>query len=346
MSIRNSLQQKSPPENERYPLPLQELLKAKSIWAAESQAAFSTSTQNAYAAPFYISEIDSQLPQQGLRFGAVHEWFALKSISSRQGHGASLLPPLTLPAILIGNAFQRLYDVCERSTKCSPDEILSFLMNIPIFWIGQTCWPSAFLLDRALSLELHSQKTQEKYFLNRSTNCFFVAPQNEKQTLWATETILRSKGPTIVLAYCPRCNFTTSQRLSFAAEQSSSLGFLFRTTKDISSPSFATSRWSLWHEQSSSPNPHWRLRLLSLKAAHPATSEWSVEVQYDPESYDQKTPPTKEALRGKGYGYTESSSFQRAPAQPSIRMRLLTRMVNRHRQKTLAEKTKRVAGTH
>ncbi len=194
------------------------------------------------AARFGISAVDSALPDGGLSLNSIHE-FLVGTIDPIQH---TLAPPLRLITNIIVNT------ITEQTSYA--------------LWIGRGCWPTPF--------SIQASNTTQHDILSR---CIFVDPPSYKQSLWATETALRhSDHIGIVVCSLHKASFTTSRRLSLAANRGKCIGICIRSSKEQNTPSTARTRWLITPIHSPHPYPHWQLQLLSCKGPQPSKKSWVV----------------------------------------------------------------------
>jgi protein ImuA len=249
---------------------LQQLFAKGQIWRAASvgteehfslQAPHPRATSNAI--PFNAPEIDTLLPAGGLQCGAIHELFYNDPLLATTGKRAStnLSFSSTIPALLASNAVARYYDSPASAWESHHTHRAPF--PFLIVWIGKRCWPTPFTIPT--------------HYL---PSCLFIDPPNEKLTLWAIETALRSHAVRLVIADCPRISLITSRRLLLAAEAHHTTALLLRHWKDISTPSSATTRWQIAPAPSTTHLlPQWELTLHRLKGGAFATQSWLLGLE-------------------------------------------------------------------
>jgi hypothetical protein len=254
--------------------PLDQLLSTKCIWRADtdesgaSTQSFSYSTsQNvqsiglaAKAISFQIPEIDTLLPERGLARKTIHEIFYRDPL---QPHAVAC----TLSTLLAYNAYRSSLVPTQASLWRAPRS--KGAPHPLIVWIGSRCWPSPLVLS---SYESQSQP----HFLQ---HCLFINPPNEKTTLWAIETALRSPAAQLVIACCPKISRSATQRLALAARNNNSTAILLRHIDDIKAPSHALSRWEVSPAPSCNNQPSWNLTLHKLKGLTGQNHSWYLSLQ-------------------------------------------------------------------
>lgn len=209
---------------------------------------------------FGISSIDSALPSQGLRRGALHEFFYDDPLD--RDATAS-----TLPVLLAYNAHSALTSRSRSSTWSTQHHT-----PLPrILWIGRRSWPSPPAL---------AALTASDYALSASffAHSLFIDPPNDTTTLWAIDLALRNAAVDLIVATCPSISRTTTQRLSLAAQKHNTTALLLRASKDRSIPSCAASRWSISPTPSAGTAPSWKLSLLKLRGGLLLQGEWIVHL--------------------------------------------------------------------
>ena len=206
--------------------------------------------------PFTIPEIDGALPSRGLQRGALHEFF----------YNDPLMPnvfPSAIPALLAQSAF------CSAATQENSWRASS--PSFAIVWIGKSAWPTPYSISQiATSTEISPDA------LMRAS--LFIDPPNEKLTLWAIETALRSHAVNLVVAHCPRISLTTTKRFSLAAKNNGTTAILLRNISDSAAPSCAATRWIVTPTPSSHEAPLWDLSLLKIKGGALSSSSWLVGI--------------------------------------------------------------------
>lgn len=203
--------------------------------------------------PFNLPELDDSLSTGGLSQGALHEFYY--SDPSRN-------TPLSvaLPTLLARNAIDAYYasptSAWDRSSSGAPPFFIA--------WIGRRSWPTPFAIpQRVLS------------------SCLFIDPPNDKLTLWAIETALRSPLIKLVIAECPRIPLTTTRRLSLRAHANQTTAILLRSLRDLSMPSSSATKWTLSPIPSSDLHPKWNLTLERNKGGATPHSSWAISLEND-----------------------------------------------------------------
>ncbi len=128
-----------------------------------------------------------------------------------------------------------------------------------IFWIGiDGLAPSA-----AFDEELISQS-------------IIVAPNSEKERIWALNRALSFKEPAVVIASMKNMRFALTQRYSVLARASGSLCLFVRDSADHKKPSAAITRWLVTSVQAAAPAM--RLELLQNKGSG-MLGVWNVDLE-------------------------------------------------------------------
>jgi hypothetical protein len=240
---------------------------------------------SAPAIQFGVPEIDSALPSNGLRRGAIHEIF----------YHDPLIPNCvarTIPSILAYNARQSLLeslkDLNWGAANLTLKEKLTSLSLPRIVWIGRSCWPAPPALA-ALGVRSAENNTRDNESEELNTNTLvdslfqgslFIDPPDETTTLWAIDLALRSPGVDLVVAATPKISRITTQRFSLAAGRYSTTALLLRDYQDCNSPSSAHSKWVISPCRSDNDTPSWSVCLAKLKGgALTQGSEWVVRLQ-------------------------------------------------------------------
>lgn len=253
---------------------LRKLILHKDIWRADpeeacTQGASSSNPHSSHAQgtslatgtiPFGAPEIDTVLPEGGLAHHAVHELFYRDPLQPSA-------VACTLASILAYNA----YASSTTSVLASDWHHLRRKENTSptIMWIGSRCWPTPVMLSSYQTL-------CETHFL---TQCLFINPPNDKTTLWAIETALRSRAIRLVIACCPRISRSTTQRLALAARSHKSTAILLRHIDDIDTPTHALSRWVTAPTPSTNGLPSWNLALHKYKGLRAQHSSWCISLR-------------------------------------------------------------------
>jgi hypothetical protein len=203
--------------------------------------------------PFNIEEIDGALAVGGLACGALHEFY-YKDPSRNVGTSVAI------PTLLARNAIEDYY----ASPRSAWDKTASGAPPFFIAWIGRRSWPTPFSLPQRLL-----------------SSCLFIDPPNEKLTLWAIETALRSPLIKLVIADAPRLPLKTTRRLSLRAHANGTTAILLRSLKDLSMPSSSTTKWVLSPLPSSNLHPTWSLTLERSKGGAVPHSSWAISLEND-----------------------------------------------------------------
>jgi hypothetical protein len=205
---------------------------------------------------FNVPEIDGALSTGGLSSGATHEFYYKDP--SRSVHTT-----VAIPTLLARNALDAYYtssaSAWDRTTRGAPPFFIA--------WIGRRSWPTPFSLPQHLL-----------------SSCLFIDPPNDKLTLWAIETALRSPLIKLVIADCPRIPLMTSRRFSLRAHANGTTAFLLRSLRDLSMPSSSATKWSLSPLPSSDLHPLWNLTLERSKGGAVPNSSWSISLENDYEN--------------------------------------------------------------
>jgi hypothetical protein len=207
--------------------------------------------------PFNVPEIDEALPNGGLLCGAVHEFY----YNDPTGNVPSTI---ALPALLARNAINSYYASPTSTWHRKNSGVPPFF----IAWIGKRSWPTPFAIPQ-----------------NVLSSCLFIDPPNEKLTLWAIETALRSPLIKLVIAECPRVPLTTTRRFSLSAKTNNTTALLLRSPKDLNFPSSSATKWSLSPLQSSEHYPLWNLTLERNKGGALPNASWTICLE---SSYEQR----------------------------------------------------------
>lgn len=183
-----------------------------------------------------------------------------------------------------------------------------------VFWIGNECWPTpyAFLsptgLNRSLIDKIKNSQQSSKDLLKPSTpvaynkesvpldpnflgellikRSIFLNPKDGKELISCIESCLTSTSGNIVIAYISKTTakqlgFATARRLSIAARENNTLGYLLcQDTINNSSFSFNSS-WGIKPIASSDSTQSWQLELHKIKGALPKIREWRINTNSD-----------------------------------------------------------------
>jgi protein ImuA len=263
-SVFNNLEEDAPSSgstNHRISREVNELITQGLVWNGESTAVdnlWETCSQqtrrlSVETIPFNLPEIDGALSAGGLACGALHEFYY-----KDPAHNVSL--SVAIPTLLARNAIDSYY----ASPASAWDRVRSGTPPFFIAWIGRRSWPTPFALpQRVLS------------------SCLFIDPPNDKLTLWAIETALRSPLIKLVIADCPRIPLMTTRRFSLRAHSNQTTAILLRSLKDISMPSSSATKWALCPTPSSDLYPKWNLTLERNKGGATPQSSWEISLESD-----------------------------------------------------------------
>lgn len=239
---------------------INDLLTAGVVWHGNYRAVdnlWETCAKPVESLPFNAPEIDETLPNGGLLRGAVHEFY----YNDPTGNVRSTI---TLPALLARNTIDSYYasptSAWHRKNSGAPPFFIA--------WIGKQSWPTPFAIPQ-----------------NVLSSCLFIDPPNEKLTLWAIETALRSPLIKLVIAECPRIPLNTTRRFSLCAKTNNTTALLLRSPKDIALPSSSATKWSLSPLQSSDHHPLWNLTLERNKGGALPNASWTICLE---SSYEQR----------------------------------------------------------
>jgi protein ImuA len=228
------------------------------VWKGESTPVdnlWETCSQRVAAdvIPFNLPEIDASLSAGGLSQGALHEFYY-----SDPSRNVSI--SVALPTILARNAIDAYY----ASPPSAWDRVSSGAPPFFIAWIGRRSWPTPFAIpQRVLS------------------SCLFIDPPNDKLTLWAIETALRSPLIKLVIADCPRIPLMTTRRFSLRAHANQTTAILLRSLRDLSMPSNSATKWTLSPTPSPDLHPKWNLTLERNKGGATPRSSWAISLEND-----------------------------------------------------------------
>ena len=236
---------------------------------------------SAPAIKFGVPEIDSALPSNGLRRGAIHEIF----------YHDPLIPNCvarTIPSILAYNArrslLESLKDLNWGAVNLTLKDKLTSLSLPRVVWIGRSCWPAppalaalgVWAFEDTANREVPTDALVDSLF----QGSLFIDPPDETTTLWAIDLALRSPGVDLVVAATPKISRITTQRFSLAASRYSTTALLLRDYQDRDSPSSAHSKWVISPNRSDNDTPSWSVCLAKLKGgALTQGSEWVVRLQ-------------------------------------------------------------------
>lgn len=234
-----------------------------------------------------INKISHKYDQHhyGFPLGTIHAWHPL-SLDT----GIDVPHGLTIVTILARNAIKE--DLC-------------------VFWIGNECWPTpyAFLLPTGINQSLinrlnHNQEaykdlSNSSYLTlanEESANpkarfsgellvkrSIFLNPKEGKDTLSCIESCLTSSSGNIVIAHISKktakqLEFSTVRRLSIAARESNTLGYLV-CEEPVQKRSFSfNSSWGVKTSLSSDSTQSWQLALHKIKGALPEVREWRITL--------------------------------------------------------------------
>lgn len=206
---------------------------------------------------FNVPEIDNALPQGGLQCGAIHEFYY-------QDPTGNVPSTIALPTLLARSAIDAYY----ASPASAWDRTNSGAPPFFIAWIGRRSWPTPFAIPQHLL-----------------SSCLFIDPPDEKLTLWAIETALRSPLIKLVIAECPRIPLIATRRFSLCAKANGTTALLLRAPKDLHMPSSSTTKWSLAPLPSSHLFPLWSLTLERSKGGALPNSSWTITLE---SSYEER----------------------------------------------------------
>ena len=223
------------------------------LWETCSKGVERRSTE---ALRFNVPEIDGALSTGGLSSGALHEFYYKDP--SRSVHTT-----VAIPTLLARNAIDAYYTSSESAWHRKASGAPPFF----IAWIGRRSWPTPFSLPQHLL-----------------SSCLFIDPPNDKLTLWAIETALRSPLIKLVIADCPRISLLTSRRFSLRAHANGTTALLLRSLRDLSMPSSSATKWSLSPLPSSHLHPLWNLTLERSKGGAVPFSSWAISLENDYEN--------------------------------------------------------------
>ncbi len=183
--------------------------------------------------------------------------------------------------------------------------------NHCVFWIGNECWPTpyAFLSPTGISQSLINKikncqqssddllKTSTPIAYNKESvpldpnllgkllveRSIFINPKDGKELLSCIESCLTSTSGNIVIAYISKMTakqlgFATARRLSIAARENNTLGYLL--CQDTIHNSFFSfnSSWGIQPVPSSDSTQSWQLTLHKIKGALPRRREWRINI--------------------------------------------------------------------
>jgi hypothetical protein len=224
------------------------------LWETCSQGGQRTSRDTLH---FNIPEIDGSLSAGGLSCGALHEFYY-------KDPSRNVDTTVAIPTLLARNALDAYYtssaSAWDRKTSASAPPFF-------IAWIGRRSWPTPFSLPQHLL-----------------SSCLFIDPPNDKLTLWAIETALRSPLIKLVIADCPRISLMTSRRFSLRAHANGTTALLLRSLRDLAMPSSSATKWSLSPLPSSDIHPLWNLTLERSKGGAMPVSSWAISLENDYEN--------------------------------------------------------------
>ncbi|MEY4668323.1 MAG: hypothetical protein RL518_1022 [Pseudomonadota bacterium] len=201
--------------------------------------------------PFNVEEIDGALSGGGLACGALHEFYY-------KDPSRNIATSVAIPTLLARNAIDAYYT----SPTSAWDKVASGAPPFFIAWIGRRSWPTPFSLPQRLL-----------------SSCLFIDPPNEKLTLWAIETALRSPLIKLVIADSPRLPLKTTRRLSLRAHANGTTALLLRSLQDLSMPSSSATKWALAPLPSSNLHPTWSLTLERSKGGSIPHSSWAISLE-------------------------------------------------------------------
>lgn len=257
---------------------LERLLQEGIVWCAAKPLNPSFDAPVSLGATFGIEAIERELPQGGLCFGGIHEWYCIYERSNL------LYAPHIIFSVLIRNSSKAL-----RTFHRDP------LFTQFIVWIGKSAWPAPFVLEKSLQFSF------EKARINLVPCCIFIDPPDEKTKVWAIETSLSSPSVAVVVTEFRHISFSLSRKFSLAAKKGNSLGLFIRDVRYHHLHTCASSKWVVSAAPSESANPRWLIELTKVKGHAPQVTQWIMESSYD-ETISLFIPP---ALVGK-YGAEET----------------------------------------
>jgi hypothetical protein len=240
-------------------LGLNELISQGVLWTGESTpvdnlwetCSQQPQRQRSAVIPFNVQEIDSALAVGGLACGAIHELYY-------KDPSRNVATSVAIPTLLARNTIDAYY----ASPSSAWDKVASGAPPFFIAWIGRRSWPTPFSLPQRLL-----------------ASCLFIDPPNEKLTLWAIETALRSPLIKLVIADCPRIPLKTTRRLSLRAHANGTTAILLRSLRDLSMPSSSATKWALSPRPSSNLNPTWNLTLERSKGGAVPYASWTINLE-------------------------------------------------------------------
>ena len=240
---------------------LNELISEGIVWQGESTPVdnlWKTCSQQPHrqrseVIPFNVQEIDGALSVGGLACGALHEFYY-------RDPSRNVETSVAIPTLLARNAIDAYY----ASPTSAWDTTASGEPPFFIAWIGRRSWPTPFSLPQRLL-----------------SSCLFIDPPNEKLTLWAIETALRSPLIKLIIADSPRLPLKTTRRLSLRAHANGTTAILLRSLQDLSMPSSSATKWVLSPLPSSSIHPTWNLTLERSKGGAVPHSSWAISLKND-----------------------------------------------------------------
>ena len=240
---------------------LNELISEGIVWQGESTpvdnlwktCSQQRQRQKGEVIPFNVQEIDGALSVGGLACGALHEFYY-------KDPSCSVGTSIAIPTLLARNAINAYY----ASPTSAWDKAASGTPPFFIAWIGRRSWPTPFSLPQRLL-----------------SSCLFIDPPNEKLTLWAIETALRSPLIKLVIADSPRLPLKTTRRLSLRAHANGTTALLLRSLQDLSMPSSSTTKWVLSPRPSYDLHPTWTLTLERSKGGAVPHSSWAISLEND-----------------------------------------------------------------
>lgn len=122
----------------------------------------------------------------------------------------------------------------------------------------------------------------------RPDRLWLVRPADERGTLWALETALRTPGVACAVAELPRLDLKAGRRLQLAAEAGCGMGIVLRPGPPDPAPSAAVTRWRAEPGQDG-----WDLEAWRVKGGRP----WRGVVRWDGHDAVMTRPCCKEAPR-------------------------------------------------
>ena len=260
----NYLEQQAAPlqtPSTRVGLEIHDLITKGLVWNGESTpvdnlwetCSHRVERQKSAAIRFNVPEIDGALSAGGLSCGALHEFYY-------KDPSRNVDTTVAIPTLLARNAIDDYY----ASSASAWDRTSSGPPPFYVAWIGRSSWPTPFSLPQ--------------HFLS---SCLFIDPPNDKLTLWAIETALRSPLIKLVIANCPHISLMTTRRFSLRAHANGTTAILLRSLRDLPMPSSSATKWGLSPLPSSHLSPQWNLTLERSKGGAVPLSSWAISLEND-----------------------------------------------------------------